>query len=110
MELVCFPVRVLVAPGVSDLVFGSSGTLTKNKSNFSLKTLRSQFFRFLMLFGIELNNLGPETWKLCFLKVWTDANSLNGGSLQLLPSLSSVGDQLTPQKVFVKQSRLHRVC
>ena len=62
-EFVCLPLIWLVALGVRDSDLGSSGTFFRNVSKDSLNSSKEQFFVFLRVFGMELNNLGPDTWK-----------------------------------------------
>ena len=97
-ELVCLPVKGLVAPGIRPSPFGSSGTLVKNWSNFNLKSSNPQFDMFLMSLGTQLKSLGPATWKLCSLKDLTEAFPFSLGMFATLPflPLSLSWDQLTP--------------
>ena len=97
-EFVCLPLIWFEAPGVSPSDFGSSGTFVKNKSSLTLKSSILQFLVFLRDLGKLLKSLGPDTWKLWFLNVWTWALPLFlAGIAQSLPFLSECEDQLTPQ-------------
>ena len=96
-ELVAFPVKMSVAPGVSLSVFGSSGTFVRKQSKASLNCSIPQFFTFLTFLGREFHNFGPDIWKLCLLHFWTSLLPLNFGTSQIRPLLSSAVDHFKPE-------------
>ena len=60
-ELVCLPLKGLVAPGMRPSPFGSPGTFVRNWSNFNLKSSNPHLDMFRIPFGIGLKSLGPDT-------------------------------------------------
>ena len=56
-------------------IFGSSGTLSRYKSSFFLKSSNGHLVMFLIMAGRLLNNLGPCIWKLWALMPLTSVDN-----------------------------------
>ena len=72
-----------VAPGVIPGHLGSSGIVVRKASRNSLKSSTECFWKFLISFGRELNNLAPETWKVDILLLF-----LENGTVHIIPFFS----------------------
>ena len=79
------------APGTIPPILGSSGTLSRWRSSFILKSSWLPL-KFLRLLGRQLNNWTPLYWKLWSLSCWVGppALVLSLGNLHFLPSLVSL--------------------
>ena len=88
MEFDGAAVKRLQAVGVKPSTLGSSGTMARKLSNFSLKTSTDTLEMFLMDGGRQLNSLGPLTWKDCSLSFLTAGEPFRAGTTASLPLLS----------------------
>ena len=81
-------------PAVYPGDWGSSATVDRNWSNFSLKKDRSTSFKFLSALGRELNNLAPFTQKLGSFSYLISAKAvvIRLGIIQNLPCLVEILD------------------
>ena len=76
--------------GIRSPIFGWSGWVARKRSSCSLNSTLDDFLISLRDFGRQLKSLGPATWKLFSLKVWTACLPLDFGISQCLPLLSLV--------------------
>ena len=88
MEFDGAAVKRLHAVGVNPSTLGSSGTLARKLSNFSLNSSTDTLEIFLMDGGRQLNSLGPLTWKDCSLSFLMEGEPFKGGTTASLPLLS----------------------
>ena len=107
MELEGFA-SLVQALGIRPLMFGSSGTFSKNISSLVLKSSTLHFVMFLTDSGIQLKSWGPFAWKDCSLKlcipflawvwilgIWHFLPALPPSSLISMPQLGAM-----PSKIF----------
>ena len=99
--------------GTMSPIFGWSGIVARNRSNFSLKSSIEIFSRSLSVLGRLLNSWGPAIWKLWCLRFCTAGVPLVRGIRHSLPLLSLDFDWIPqlgtfPSSTFQVYSILYR--